>query len=165
MTLASQREIIVRPYKANELVAQIQEEVGDLEGTSDDGKDVVVQGDETEMVKAEQTSELEEKVTIDTDTRPVWEKLENKVDDLTVKVARHFADQNEQTTWKIPMVKAPPQPTKDEWERHQLTHTPFAPCCKHCNAGRAVRMSHQRADKRAKLVPDTDNSQEGARKD
>ena len=107
----------------------MQEEVGDLDGKSDDEEAVVVQDEEVEL-----TNVIEDKV-IDTDTRPVWEKLHDKIKDLTVKVARHFEDQNDQTAWKVPMVKAPPQPTNDEWDRHQFTHTPFAPWCKHCNAG------------------------------
>ena len=47
-------------------------------------------------------------------------------------------------------------PTRAEWPRHQTIHTPYAAWCKHCNAARAVRCNHQRVDRRARLVPDTD---------
>lgn len=87
--------------------------------------------------------------------------MKDKVEDLSIRVARHFEDKSDETGWKPPMIKTPPQPTHDEWLRHQLTHTSFAPWCKHCNAGRAVRTSHQRADLRAKLVPDTNKETDG----
>lgn len=144
MICQSQRGIIVRPCEANERVAPIQEEVGDLEVESGIGEDVVVQEDEGEAKEGE-----------------IWQEVRDKTEDLTVRVARHFEDENDKTEWKTPMVGTPPQPTKDEWSRHQLIHTPFAPWCKHCSAGRAVRTSHQRADKRAKFVPDTDKSTDG----
>ena len=131
--------------KPEHLMAPIHEEAGDL----------TAEAEETEDVVAEEVKE------VDIDKRPVWEKMQDEMEDLTVRVARHFEDTNDQTGWHPPMIRSPLQPTKEEWLRHQLTHTPFAAWCKHCNAGRAVRTSHQRVDKRAKLVPDTDQSVDG----
>ena len=83
------------------------------------------------------------------------------MDDLNVRVARHFEDANEDGKWKPPMVKSPLQPSREEWLQHQLTHTPYMPWCKHCIAARAVRANHQCARLRAQLVPDTDKSENG----
>ena len=83
------------------------------------------------------------------------------MEDLNVRVARHFGDAHDGDQWKFPMVESPPQPTKEEWLQHQLSHTPYAAWCKHCIAARAVRANHQRAKFRAKIVPDTDESENG----
>ena len=144
MTSRCQREIIVRPQEEKELIVPFQEEVGDLK----DKKDIDEEG------------AAEEKL-VDTDTRPVWEKMEDKVEDLATRVIRHFEDQNDNTGWQPPMVKPPPQPTHEEWFRHQLIHTPYAPWCRHCNAARVVRNHHQCANKRARLVPDVDKDADG----
>ena len=119
----------------------------------------------------------EQKVTIDTDTRPMWEKLkvesdskeqqewqhvQEKVEDLNVRFARHFEDTNDNTGWNPPMAKSPLQFTKEELMRHQLTHTLYAPWCRHCISSRAVRGNHQRAGIRAKLVPDVDKDTSGS---
>ena len=154
MTSQSQREIIVRPFKTDNLVAPIQGDAGDLDKESEVEEGGVVQDGVADALGNEKV--------VDTDTRPVWEKMAEKMEDITVRVARHFEDENDQTKWKTPMIKAPQQPTEDEWMRHQLTHTPFAPWCKHCNSGRAVRANHQRCDKRAKLLPDTDKTINGS---
>lgn len=151
MTQQSQREIIVRPHKEEELIAPIHEEVGDLEDEPN------VEG---EVVDQKAVEDGDGRV-VHTDVRTGWEKMRDKIEDLAVKVTRHFEDENDETGWKPPMVKSPTQPTQDEWMRHKLAHTPFAAWCKHCNTGRAVRAHHQRADKRARLVPDTDKSNEG----
>ena len=144
MTKMCQREIIVRPHEDEELVVPIQEEAGDLEN-----------GQETEEKVA-----AEEKV-VDIDMRPVWEKMQDKVEDLATKVTRHFEDNNDRTGWQPPMVKTPAQPTREEWFRHQLIHTPYAPWCRHCCAARAVRNNHQCANRRARLVPDVDTDAHG----
>ena len=53
-----------------------------------------------------------------------------------------------------PMAKPPPMPTKEQFERHQTTHTPFAPWCKDCSAARAVRQQHPPKGRKAIIVPD-----------
>lgn len=89
------------------------------------------------------------------------EKMRGEVEDLIVRVARHFEDLNDKNDWAPSMVKTQLQATKEEWPGHQLTHTPYASWCKHCNAARAVRNKHQRASKRARFVPDIDMSTDG----
>ena len=64
-----------------------------------------------------------EKEMADTDTRPVWEKMQDKVEDLSGRVARHFEDRNDGHGDGPPIVKSPQQPTAEEWARHQTTHT------------------------------------------
>ena len=95
------------------------------------------------MVVKEDDEVMEEKVA-DIDARPVWEKMDDHVKDLSIRVARHFEDKNDEIGWKPPMIKTPPQPTHDEWLGHQLTHTPFAAWCKHCNAGTSTSNSESK---------------------
>lgn len=104
---------------------------------------------------------VNENKVIDTDTRPVWEKMQDQVEELQKKVARHFEDRNDQSGQSPPIVKSPQQPTAEEWEKHQVTHTPYAPWCQHCNAARAVRRDHARIKQRIHLVRDVDGSQMG----
>ena len=99
--------------------------------------------------------------TSDIDTRPAWEQLQDKAEELTKKVARHFEDQNDAEGENNPFVKPPPQPTAEEWERHQTTHTPYAAWCKHCNAARAVRRNHARIKQRAHITKDVDEDRDG----
>ena len=166
MTTKSQRAISVRPSRnaPEKMMAPIQKNAGDLEAMSGDEEDAM--GEQGKIV--ENTNNWQEMPdnhggdqTVHTDGRPVWEKVQEEVEDLNVRVARHFEGPNDKTDWTPPMVKTPLQPTKAEWLRHQLTHTPYAPWCKHCIAARAVRDNHQRADRRAKLVPDIDRSTDG----
>ena len=95
-------------------MAPIQEEIGDLEAKEEDEEGAVDDGDEVTQ---------EEQDPVDIDRKPVWEELQNKMEDLAVRVARHFEDGNDNRNWQPPMVAQPLQPTKDEWLRHQLTHT------------------------------------------
>lgn len=95
------------------------------------------------------------------DEQKEWQDVHDTVEDLNVRLARHFEDRNDNNAWDPPMIKSPPQPTKEEWMRHQLTHTPYASWCRHCISARAIRSNHQRADKRAKLVPDTNRDNTG----
>ena len=62
---------------------------------------------------------------------------------------------------KPPVVIAPPKMTKEDWERHQTTHTPYMPGCKHCAAARAVRQRHPKKRKHLVMVPDVDGEHEG----
>ena len=136
------REIIVRPARGipEKLIAPMQNKTGDLEANPKEDEWNVV-GDK----EVQDKSKAEEAETVDTDTRPVWEKMHDQVEDLNVRVARHFEDSNDADEWKVPMVKSPLQPTKEEWLQHQLIHTPYAPWCKHCVAARAARADHKSA--------------------
>ena len=69
-------------------------------------------------------------------------ELERKVEELQHKVAQQFEDMNDEHKGGTPIIKAPHQPTEIEWARHCVTHTPYAPWCPHCVAGRAVRRQH-----------------------
>ena len=90
--------------------------------------------------------------------------IQHQIEDLQKRVARHFQDQNDEAGQSPPLVKAPPKPTAEEWEKHQATHTPYAPWCQHCNAARAVRREHARVKQRANIVRDVDGSQTGPAK-
>ena len=144
MTKKCQMEVIVRhnETKPEGLVAPIQEESGDQEAETE--QQAVVK-EEQEIPSGQES----------------WQEIQDKVEDLNVRVAQHFEDKNDQNGWAPPMIKTPPQPTREERLRHQTTHTPYASWCRHCNAARAVRCNHQRADKRAKLVPDVDGDTNG----
>ena len=81
-----------------------------------------------------------------------------KYEDLREKVEQYFDDNNSPGMRKVPVVKAPEKPTKEEWLQHQATHTPFAPWCKHCVAARATRHRHPAKGRRTAVVKDTEDS-------
>ena len=56
----------------------------------------------------------------------------------------------------VPTIKAPSKPTKEQWEIHQATHTPYEPWCKHCVAARANRQNHPNKGRRTVIVPDVE---------
>jgi hypothetical protein len=43
---------------------------------------------------------------------------------------------------------SPANPSKEEVEKHMLTHVPFRSWCKHCVAGKATMQRHHRVEKR-----------------
>ena len=90
-----------------------------------------------------------------------WEELANRYDELVEQVNEHFKEPTEQDRKGPPMVTPPQQPTKEQWERHPLTHTPYAPWCKHCVAARAVRRKHPKKGRTHWMVQDRDGSSEG----
>ena len=146
ITIGSQRAITVRPneLQAEELIAPIQAEAGEHKDDDEDKKEVV-----------------ETDVPTSAKGQARWEQLHEQVEDLNLRVARHFEDANANNQWKPPMVRSPQHPTKEEWLQHQLTHTPYAPWCKHCIAARRMRAHHQCAKFRTKIVPDTNGSEIG----
>ena len=84
-------------------------------------------GDEAEKVKeAEMEQEQGKAVT-------------EKIEDLETKGTEQFEDEAGQRKDGPPIIKARVKPAKEEWERHQTTHTPFAPWCQHCLAARNAR--------------------------
>lgn len=56
-------------------------------------------------------------------------------------------------------VKAPTEPTQDEWNRHQTTHIPFASWCPHCLAARNVRRNHPARGRPGRIAPDTESGE------
>ena len=69
---------------------------------------------------------------------------------------QYFDDTNPQIRGKVPVVKAPEKPTKEEWLQHQATHTPFAPWRKHCLVARMIRHKHPSRGRRAVMVQDAE---------
>lgn len=90
-----------------------------------------------------------------------WEELAGKYDQLEKEVNEYLEGQQDLGAREPPIVSAPPRVSKDELERHQVTHTPYSPSCKHCIAARAVRYRHPRTRKHKFLVLDLDGSHEG----
>ena len=45
-------------------------------------------------------------------------------------------------------MKDPAEPSHDERARHELTHVPFRPWCRHCVSGKAADDPHQRRHER-----------------
>ena len=79
-------------------------------------------------------------------------ELAKKYEDLKDKVEEYFDDENGRHFKAPPVVKSPSQPTKEEFESHQATHTPFATWCKHCIAARAVRHRHPSKGRKARVA-------------
>lgn len=98
---------------------------------------------------------MEENKSVGIDTRPVWEKLQDKAEDLQEKVARYFEDRNDENGDKPPILKSPQQPTAEEVERHQTTHTPL------CSMVSLLQRSTRRTEEPS---PSEDESQLGARR-
>ena len=82
------------------------------------------------------------------------EKLNEKYQQFKTQMEEMFDDEHGMQYRDPPMVKPPPMPTKEQFERHQTTHTPFAPWCKDCFAARAVRQQHPSKGRKAIIVPD-----------
>ena len=71
-----------------------------------------------------------------------WEETVKKIEELETKVIEHFEQQSQEQQRSPPIIKAPAKPTQEQWERHQVTHTPFAPWCPHYLAAMNVRRNH-----------------------
>ena len=89
------------------------------------------------------------------------EELANKYEKLKIQVEDHFDQEHAQEKHEVPIIKTPSKPTKQEWERHQATHTPFEPWCKHCLAARAVRSHHPSKGRKALFAPDVEKGVDG----
>ena len=87
--------------------------------------------------------------------------MQDKVEELADQVTRHFDDNNDRDGRKPPITKAPLQPTREQFEQHQATHTPYDAWCKHCVTARAIRRQHVKKGRGATIVLDTDGNVEG----
>ena len=81
--------------------------------------------------------------------RDEMEELAQKYEKLKNQVDEYFDANNGEDRDEVPILKAPQKPTREQWERHQATHTPFAPWCKHCLAARNVRHKHPSKGRKA----------------
>ena len=97
-----------------------------------------------------------DKVYPNKEEQAAWKEAREKIEDLETRMAEQFEDNNGNEYNKQLMLQAPAQPTQDEWNRHQLTHTPFAAWCPHCLASRNARRNHPKQGRKGRLVPDTE---------
>ena len=141
MTSGTQRASTVRPLKTTTLTS-----LHPIERESDADK---VEDDESEAKEhgADEEGEADE-----------WRE---HVEDLSRRVAQHFEDEHEKCAVSPPLVKAPQQPTKEAWEQHQITHTPYQSWCPRCVAARLMRRNHPRKGRAAHIVPDIDGNAKG----
>ena len=86
-------------------------------------------------------------------------ELSEKYQQFRDKCEEYFDDENGRSCKMPPVVEPPRTFTRVEYERHQITHTPFAPWCKHCIAARAVRRKHPSKGRRVSVVPVTESGQ------
>ena len=93
-----------------------------------------------------------------------WRKDAEKVEDITKRVAEHLDDDNEKAAQPSTMVRPFVRPTREEHERHQLTHVPYASWCKHCAIAKAVRANHPTKGRAQVIVPDVERGMEGPTK-
>ena len=114
MTSMQERAKSIRPNDSDKMIQTTTEESGDVDA-------------ENESIEKEEDEGQDQE----------WKVVADRVEDLTRKVAEYMDDEQAEGRQAPPMVKAPRQPTKEEYERHQTTHTPYEPWCRHCAAARA----------------------------
>ena len=105
MTSKSQRACTVSPPKGSnqdDLLPLREDQSGDLEAEDNGAEGGLDNGD---LHKGE------------------WSEVEEKVEELQRRVAEHFENENDKERAGPPMVRAPNQPTREQWNRHQTTHT------------------------------------------
>ena len=90
-----------------------------------------------------------------------WGKLANKYEELEDKVNEYLNEGQNLGMRKPPITSAPPKMTKEEWEKHQATHTPYMAGCKHCAVARAARQRHPKKRKHMVMIPDVDGESVG----
>ena len=130
MTSETQRAQSVRPFKGDNLQPVYEDErtLGEVDAEGvEQGEEVVPTGEQHQSQDGEwpkMDGIGKGGKVIDIDTRPVWEKMQEKVEKLTDRVAEYFDDNNKPSDRKPNIIKAPLQPTTTEYEQHQATHTP-----------------------------------------
>ena len=87
-----------------------------------------------------------------------WDAMAKKFEELRTTSAEHFENIGRDDQAAPPIIKAPERPTKEEWERHQATHTPHAAWCPHCMAARNARRGNPTHGRKNNTVPDTEES-------
>ena len=90
--------------------------------------------------------------------RTQLEKISETHEQFNQQVEEHVDTENHQADRKVPILKAPVQPTREQWERHQATHTPFEFRRKRCQAGRAVRHKHPSKGRKTAIAPDIEGN-------
>ena len=93
------------------------------------------------------------------DDQKQWTDVAKKIKELETKLAEHFDDDNGNNGQSPPIIKAPTNPTQEEWDIHQTTHTPFAVWCKHCVAARNARENHPKQGRKGRIVSDIENGE------
>ena len=101
--------------------------------------------------------EVVEQVVVESETAQ-WEELVDRYDELMEKFSEQFGGAGEQKVKGPLMVTPPPKPTKEELEKHQLTHTPYQSWCIHCAAARAVRRKHPSKGRKHDIIVDHDKN-------
>ena len=86
-------------------------------------------------------------------------ELAKKYEQLKGKVEEYFDDDIGKHYKAPPFVKSLSRPTREEFERHLTTHTPFAAWCKHCIVACVVRHRHPTKGRKARIVPDIETGQ------
>eukprot|EP00969_Alexandrium_andersonii_P000118 5376-Alexandrium_andersonii.AAC.1 len=61
-------------------------------------------------------------------------------------------DRQEQEVQKPRMMRRPQEPSRREWEEHQLTHMPFRDWCPFCVRGKAKAQGHGKEGDRDRNV-------------
>ena len=108
MTPRSQRVHIARPQSTDNLLPLQSGESGEKE----------VEDDKAEGGLIEDDSEGGE-------SKDQWTDIQSKVEEMQRKVAEHFEDVNDRQAMGPPVIRAPSQPTREQWMKHQATHTPY----------------------------------------
>ena len=97
-----------------------------------------------------------EKVPQSEDKQPAWKAAKKKIEEFETKITEQFEDTPVEKKHESTMLRAPAQPTQEEWSKHQTTHAPFAAWCPHCLAATNVRRNYPKQGIKGRLVPDTE---------
>ena len=117
---------------------------------------IMEEGDGLEKDEVEKIEVVEEECT-------QWGELVTTCDKLVDRIDEQFGKQTTPRPCGPAMAIPPLKPTREEWQRHQLTHThtPFQVWCPHCVPAKAVIRRHPEKGRHHERVPETDGSIEG----
>ena len=88
--------------------------------------------------------------------KTAMEEIAATYEQVKQQVETRFDMESRQRDRRIPVLKAPALFTKEHWEQHEATHTPFQLWCKHCKVVRAVRRPHPSKGRRFMVVFDVE---------
>ena len=71
-----------------------------------------------------------------------WDTLAKKYEELEARMAEQLETEQGDDKDGPPIIRAPDKPTKEQWERRQIIHIPYASWCPHCVAARNARRNH-----------------------